>query len=533
MNKALNITIALFKNSLRNTGERKGYMSNLMGIFISGLVFGVMFVFFTLQSGPIMHLLGLTAEFLAMVFFAAQIVVLLFGTILMVSAMFFSKDAEFLLSLPVPPSTVFLAKLLYVYISELVLSGFMVLTSGVTYGIVCGFGPLYYILLIPAILLVPMIPLVLSSLISIPLVFVISFFKNKGALTVIILIALFGVGMYYYFKFFSNIGGSDGMAFPLEEYSRAIGYLLPDIALARIVTLTSEGYASDVLMVLLFSAGLLAVSTLVSIFTYKRGVSAQLEQTKVSSSGKIEYTENSVLKTLIVKDAKEIIGNPGLAFYCLFQLVIAPIIIVFYNSMFFKSMAEGADPWVGFSISVIMLFLLVIGMNYTALTTISREGKNFHIMKSLPLPLSVHLKAKLILADAITLAGIVISIATMLILIPQLIIDIALFFLFCVIFGIGYNRFLVFIDAKYPKLDWENIVMALKNSRNSLLSMGVCMLIGVVFFTGYLLINILAIDKVLFFTLFWAFFLILAIALNYFFTRLLYNNFEKLVNQIE
>ena len=44
-----------------------------------------------------------------------------------------------------------------------------------------------------------------------------------------------------------------------------------------------------------------------------------------------------------------------------------------------------------------------------------------------------------------------------------------------------------------------------ENSRNSFISMGVCMLIGVVFFTGYLLINILAIDKVLFFTLFWAF----------------------------
>lgn len=534
MNKVYVLTLALFKNSLRNTGQKNGRLSNFAGIIITAVVFGLLFGLMALTTGYLFHQAGLTAEFLAMVFLAAQLIVFIFGTILLVNVMFFSKDAEFLLSLPVTSTTVFIAKFLYVYFSELMLAGFLVLTAGVVYGIVCGFAATYYLLLIVAVFLMPLVPLVISALISVPLMYVISFFKNKGILTLLILMALFGGLMYLYFDFFLGLGqNGEEINLPFDEIKAMMGALLPNIAMARIATLTSSDYLTDILIVLLFSVGMLAASTFVSLFTYKRGVRAQLEQAQQATSGKIEYLQSSVLKTLIIKDVKEIFGNTGLAFYCLFQLVFAPIIAIFYSS-FGKSMDGGMGPeWMGFSITALMMFMMVFAMNYSALTSFSREGKNFYILKTLPLPMDVHLKAKKIIADTIMVAGIIIACVTMFIVLPGLALDIILFFIFALIFGLGHDRLLILLDVKNPKLDWDNIVMALKNSKESFISMGICMGAGFLFFFGYILVKSLPFNPTLMAVLFWAFFFAVAIGLNLLFNKLLRDSFQRCIMRVE
>lgn len=161
-------------------------------MFVSGAIFGILFVFYTVLLGPYFHREGLDAEFLTMLFLATQIVILLFGTIFMVNVMFFSKDAEFMLYLPIKPVTVFAAKFLYVYLSELTLSVFVLGISGTAFGIVCGLPFYYYLMLIAATLLVPSVPLIISALLCVPIMFFISFFKNKSVIGIIFLIVIFG-----------------------------------------------------------------------------------------------------------------------------------------------------------------------------------------------------------------------------------------------------------------------------------------------------------------------------------------------------
>lgn len=541
MNAIKVLVKSIFLNSFRSEGKKKkGQLNTLVSMLISGGVFAVLFVVMTIAMGPIFKEQGLFAEFLTMIFAASQFIVLIFGTVLMINIMFFSKDAELLLSLPVKPAAIFVAKIFYVYLTELMLSAFMVAVTGVTFGIVCGFGFAYYLLLLLALFIVPMVPLIISALLSIPIMYVISFFKNKSILSTILLIGIFGTFMYFYMNFFGGLSstGDENFVLPSEAIRQSMSYMIPNISLARIVTLTSLNYLNDVLFVLIATAGLFSITLLISTFTYKKGMSTQLEEARSNIGGELVFTQNSAVKSILLKEVRELIRNPGLAFYCLFQVVMAPIMIAFYGTMDFGTDAEtGAN--LGGSISQGMGFffviLMVIGINYTALSSISREGTNFNMSKVLPVPYMLQIRAKLLLANIVMLSGLVLSFFSMAFLMQVDILQIILFFGFGLILGSGFNNFLIYLDAKNPKLDWESITVALKNSKASFISVGISMAIGLPFFIGHMMIGLMVSPNLVLwvYAIFWAIFYGIAIFLNFFFRRLLNNNIERMIAEFE
>jgi ABC-2 type transport system permease protein len=536
MKNVITLIKAIFLNSFRGEGgNKRERINNLLGMLISGGVFAVLFAVMTVFMGPIFAAQGLAAEFLAMIFTASQVIVLIFGTVVLINVMFFSKDAEMLLYLPLKPVTIFSAKIIYVYLTELALSAFMVAVIGTVFGIVCGFAAGYYPLLLLSLPVVPMVPLIIAALLSVPLMYIISFFKNKSVMSSLLLVAIFGIFMYFYMSFFGRLSNIEEGTFtlPAEQIKNSMKYMLPNIALARIVTLSSASYLIDILYVLAFTVGLFFIALLISSFTFRRGMANQLEESRSVSKGGLKFESNSVFKSILIKDAIEIIRNPGLAFYCLFQIIVAPILMVFYSSLLVNGdeiMSEQMFTGIGYLFTVLM----VIGVNYTAMSSISREGANFYMMKTLPIPYSLQIKAKVRLADIVTLSGIVLCCAVMILLMNSEILSVILFFGFAVILSGAFNSFLVYLDAKSPKLNWESIAAALKNNKNSFISMGISMAIGLPLFIGNIIINELPQNLQLpFYAGYWLLFYAVAIIMNVAFKKMLANNAERLILQQE
>jgi hypothetical protein len=255
----------------------------------------------------------------------------------------------------------------------------------------------------------------------------------------------------------------------------------------------------------------------------------QLEESRSVSKGGLKFESVGVFKSIIIKDAMEIIRNPGLAFYCLFQVVMAPILMVFYSSLLAggdEVMPQGALTGIGYFFTVLM----VIGVNYTALSSISREGSNFYMMKTLPVPYSVQIKAKVRLADIVTAAGIILCCFTMALLMKVDILSVILFFGFGLTLGGAFNSLLVYLDAKRPKLEWESIAVALKNSKNSFISMGLSMAVGLPLFIGNIIISELPQNlRLPFYAGYWLLFYAAAVIMNISFRKMLENNAERLI----
>jgi ABC-2 type transport system permease protein len=538
---------SIFKNSFRSgggaAGKKKGaQLSSLAGMLLSGAIFGALFVMMTVLIGPAYVKAGARADFLCTIFFSAQIIVLLFGTVVMVNILYFSSDAEMLLSLPVRPVTVFAAKLTYVYVTELTLSAFTCLVAGVAFGIVGAFGPLYYLLLLPATLVVPLLPLLLSAVLCIPILYAVSFFRGKSLLTTILLVVLFGGFLYFYMSFAMNMGyAAEGEIDP-DSYIQSVRFfsnILPNASLALLTTGASANVPADVGIVLGFNIGFLAAALGLAVPAYGRGMSSQLEEHRSASNKAAVYAKNSAFMTLLKKDVKEILRNPGFAFYCVIQFIMAPILMLFISGTIsgVESDSAGAEELLRVvSTAGHMLFvaMMTMGMNYTAITAISREGANFNMAKNLPAPFAFQVRVKVRLSDAVACIGLTLAAALMLASGDD-VLQTLLFFGFCLISANAMNHMLVYADAKNPRLNWENIMTTLRNNKIAFLSLGIAMLLGVPLITGYVLIS-LSTDGALFYVLFSVFWAVLygaAILFNALSRKRLYNNIERMIADCE
>ena len=107
-----------------------------------------------------------------------------------ISLLYFSKDNEYILPLPVKPSQIIIAKtniILFIeYFIEIII-GFIPL---ILYGILTMQGPIYYIFMIIVLLIIPIVPIIISSLFVMIIMSFSKFARNKNKFQVIATIFL-------------------------------------------------------------------------------------------------------------------------------------------------------------------------------------------------------------------------------------------------------------------------------------------------------------------------------------------------------
>jgi len=109
--------------------------------------------------------LGQQSYFILMGFLGAQMMVFFFGLLYVMSKYYFSNDLNHLLPLPIKPSYILTSKFITIMVSEYITSLPIFLPFVFIFGIKGGEGPLYWIYALLAAIVLPVIPLVLSSII--------------------------------------------------------------------------------------------------------------------------------------------------------------------------------------------------------------------------------------------------------------------------------------------------------------------------------------------------------------------------------
>lgn len=455
----------------------------ILGAVFSALI-AVMFAF----AGPILKDMGVVAEAATLLMDVGFILVLVFGTIGIFSYVYFAKDSEFLFSLPVKNSTVYISKLTIVYFQELLISTIIMLPGLVSLGIATGQTPLFYLMTLLAVTLVPVCPLFVSSLIAIPMMTVASFFKNKGAVSAVLLILLFAVVMTIYmvivFNAQTNVGGESPtleemiamMQTSMGAMARAI---FPLFCLARFGTLT-VGFvqnlgASAVIDLALFLGTVAAgavITILISGAVYARSVLKQNEHTGGTSASDKTYVQGSALKALVKKEWRELVRNTSFAFQCLAGVIITPVFAVILPLMMGGSMSDtntGPEFLLTWLITLLLVQMMSASMNQAATTAITREGVSFAYSKSMPVPYRTQIFAKLIVCDAIALVSAVLGIIAMTVTIAIMlgyvdVLTVILSLIFIVLYCLLYTNMCVLHDLKKPRLDWVTPREAVKGN---------------------------------------------------------------------
>lgn len=450
--------------------------------------------------GQVSRGLDNVASIASMLLFLSQGVVLLFGIPTLISNVFTAKDADKLLFLPVRSSTIFAAKLTVVYLNEVITTAVMLLATLLPFGLGLSAGVGYYFMFIFALALIPLLPMLVGSIIAIPLSALIARVGKNGVvktvlqvLMFLIILVVYAVGMYE----LGFIGAGDigditeetdiakVLLEKLQDAGQFTKYIHSNFTLASaMVGLSFGAVALNLLISVAENAFLFGLVLLMAIPFYRWMLSTSVEGEGGSRSNKngktseLQVKNQGVLKELIFTDIKRVTRDNQMGFQCVLSLIMLPIMVVLFYVMFNidgdVSILDLRDEPLYQVIApiVFLAYMSLLGMtsNVLGIYPISRENKSIYIIKSLPLSFNKYLLAKVVLSTSAML----ISDTVMCVLV------VALFgvkwyygllmLVTMALLGFGAMCITTLIDLKSPKLGWTNFNQSLKNAKNSWLA---------------------------------------------------------------
>jgi ABC-2 type transport system permease protein len=433
--------------------------------------------------------------------------VLVFGIFYILSTLFLAKDTELLASMPIPQGSVFVSKFMLVLLGEYPFAFFLMLPPVIIYGVGTHKSVLYYIIAIFCTLFIPLIPLIISAILSLLLMNFVSRSRRRDLITIIgsIILMIVIIGGQNYLMSRMPENGQDIMLEILKSSTVLVDVVgkafPPAIWITNVLSLGGLDSLMNLLYLILTSAGAFAVVYLIASIIYQRGALAQLETQSKPGKAKLNYESSSHIVTIFKTELRGVVRTPIYALNSLVMVFVAPLMMML--PMFGGNFTS--DPDIKFLFNLIQsgesqaeLLLIVAGVitlltliNPAASSTFSREGKCFWILKNIPVKPEIQVYGKLLAGYFISfIAAVLTSVMAMLSfkLSPVLTLMIIILSSLALIPISIWN---IFIDLIRPKLTWNSPTEAIKQNFNVVIGMLIGFLLVFVFgVAGYFINNL-------------------------------------------
>ena len=488
MNEVFSLTKILLKNAFQK--EKKNQtkkISKLVLILAYILIFGyvgALILFFGYHILNILISLNQPAIYLNLLL-GATIAIALFRTLFSaVNVLYFSKDLEYLLPLPIKPSKILMAKWNVLIVSQYIIQIPIVLPLLILYGIMLKLGVMYYIYMVFVFLLLPVIPTILVSFFMSIIMRFTNFIKNKDfvqyltvAITLLIIIgAQFittGTQEITEAQVYEMLEKTNGV---VEYASKAFSTIT--ISLKALINSENLSGLLNICLLIIVTTAFYILLAKISSNLYIRGATSSLSNgiKKKEKSGKNQYKQSSVIKTYTKKEFINLIRNPIFCMQCLLPPILFPFIFAIPVYFQMRNDAETEAEFTGiinnFSItpSTIGIILAILGFifmfNFISVTAISRDSDNATLMKVLPISLRKQTIYKILPAILMNIFPIVCVLVALKLIFNVSYIYIGIIAIISMLVNFVINYIGIIIDLKKPKLSWSSEYTVVKQNMN-------------------------------------------------------------------
>ena len=331
------------------------------------------------------------------------------------SGLYFAKDNDLLLSLPIPVRTLMASRLLTVYLMGLMYSAVVILPAVIVYWVTVSTAPMALLGGVLLTALISIFVLTLSCALGWVVAKVSRKLKHKSFITVIVSLA--GLAIYYFFVFKAQTAIEQLVANAAVYGEKIKGAAHP----LYVFGLTGTG---DVTAMLLSAAVILALFAL----TWTLLSRSFLQITTASgASGKAVYREKAVKRrsadaALFKKELARFTASPNYMLNCGLGILLLPVagvalLIKGGELLLLLQMAFGNR---GGCVEVLLCtgVCTIAAMNDMATPSVSLEGKNLWLAQSLPVTPWQVLRAKLKVQLALTAIPALVPLACMVLVLP-------------------------------------------------------------------------------------------------------------------
>ena len=518
MNKVLKLTKIFLKNSFSNMDAKMGVTSKnsknkfiLYGILFLYLAVLVTFFSYNLINGLIT--INQQTVFIGIILFIVFGVVIAQSILSSINILYFTKDSEYLLPLPLKPYQIILARTNVMLVVQFLIIALVGLLPLVIYGILTNASISYYILMLISVLLLPILPVLLICILVMIIMSFARLTKNKNKFQVLAYILLLVIVVFFSISISSVKGDisneemaqmivqANGMIEIAKGYFPTLDFLINALTTSSLVVAIIE---------ILKTIGITIVGFLIYMFIaqkiYFKGLVGNLfssdSKNKNKEVNQKKYINSKLYRSYVGKEFKNLVRNPIFLMQCLLPAILIPVLMmgVVYSGMSSQSedmsqitqitsmMETNTFFMACIILCVIQFFSMFI---YISITAISREGENAVFMKYIPVSLYKQYIYKCIPNIIMNVVTIVICLAVAQYLLKLPIITIILLFIVATVIGTLQSIVMIIIDLKRPKLSWDSEYAVVKQNFNLVFPMIIGMInIAVLIFMVFLLKNI-------------------------------------------
>ncbi len=468
---------ALFSATLQ--GKKKRRTIPLMVFFALLILYALGYFIFTFVSlfgglGALLLAIGSPHTYFAFGSALALFLMLVGSVIYTKKQLYVANDNELLLSMPIPPHLILVSRLLVL----LLLNALLMLVVAVPMTVVwCMIAPVTVggiLSLLLIFLLLPPTSLAISALIAYFIARIEKRIRRKSLVTT--LLALLILIPYFVLSIgFSSL--LEGLATDITPLVAFFDKVLPLAVLGRAML-----GSLPALLIALFV--MIAIVALVLFWLSRTYIKTVLEN---RGDKRIKYRERTLasrgaLYALTVRELRHLTASPGYMLNAGIGLLLTPLIpiLLLFSGELILSLAKAPE------LSPLLLPIVAAGVTaplataYFSAVTVSLEGKSLWIIRTSPVPTRTVLNAKLLFHLLLTLPFALLSSALWWCVLGLSFLEGALLLLIAAAFCLFTATFGLAANLLYPKLEWKNETIPVKQGAASALTMLGSMLVAVV-----------------------------------------------------
>lgn len=323
--------------------------------------------------------------------------------------LFAADDIKIFSAMPVSARSVFAAKLVHIYFSQLAVSAVMVITVNVTIAWHVPQTGAFYAVTALTCFIMPLISIALGCILALPFRFLKKFVDGKYILIFIIVTAVAAALLYLYSIVLGAVkgllvnGGEIKRFFSearMNSISAAVSFMYPANWIADLAV--GKNVAAASLWIILVIAACVTLSMLIIGNILRTALQSRFTgRARKSSRGRKFPAQRNAFFALVKKEFLVIFRTPSYMFSYLSMAIVLPLMVYFCMSVG-SSMVQGL---VGLDVNLeLALFLtLLFGAltNVFCATNVSRDGEMFYAVKALPLGCRTVMFSKVFLCMAV------------------------------------------------------------------------------------------------------------------------------------
>ena len=457
----------IFKISRKNMPSVR---NKLLPIILAVLLGFSMWTYANMIIEPLVDL-HLEYVMLTLFIFFTTILTLIEGIYKSSSLLFYCRDDNLMLSLPIKKSTVLFVRIFKFYVFELVYNSLFLVPAMIAYIRYVNVGTSFYVVSLIAIILLPVIPVLISCIIGGIISASSSEFKRKSIAQIVV--SMLFLLFIFYLSF--NI---QNLIKDLAQNATSINDIITRLyypAGAYIKLITNYKLKDLIVFIIIHLVAFIITVTGMSKLYFKINSKVKVvKKGKSNSSYKIKA--NKPIKTLIKKELNKFTTTPVFIINAGFGLVLYVVACILICLKLESVVASLAEQEISISAEQIksfiplVLFGLITSASFLSAITcsmISLEGKTFNLLKSLPVRPFTIIFSKVLTAVLIMVPFMIIGDIIVFLKFKFNILEIIILLAASIVLPLASETFGIIVNLKYPKMDAQNDTEVVKQSMSS------------------------------------------------------------------